>query len=141
MYCLDASVVANSFIEKEQFHESSKRLIDKIKREKLSVILPELVLPEVASAISRGLGDSKKALAFVDALRDVPNFTFIPIDDEISNLASKFAAKNKLRGCDSIYVAVAYLFNVRLITLDNQQKERAAGIVEVLAPKEEFEKR
>ncbi len=137
MYCLDASVLTNSFIEGEENYEFSKRLMEKIRKNAVLVFLPEIVLPEVASAISRGY-DYKTALEFVKELRQIPNFTFIPIDAELSNLAEKFAAENKLRGCDALYVAVAFSFNVKLITLDTQQKERAKDLIEVLTPKEEL---
>ena len=73
-------------------------------------------------------------------LREVPNFTFIPIDAELSNLACKFAAENKLRSCDAIYVAVSCMFNSRLITLDDKQRERASNVIEALTPMEELER-
>lgn len=140
MYCLDASVVTNSFIEKEEYHKFSKRLVDKIKEENISVVLPEIVFPEVASAISRGLDDYRIALRFTEQLRQIPNFVFIPIDAELSTLAAKFAATNKLRGSDAIYVAVAFIFNVKLITLDSEQKDRVNGLVRALTPAEELRK-
>ncbi|MDI6902508.1 MAG: PIN domain-containing protein [Methanocellales archaeon] len=94
------------------------------------------VLPD-ASAVSRGINDPK--ISFVTELREVPNFTFIPIDAELSNLACKFAAENKLRGCDAIYVAVSCMFKSKLITLDEEQKERASNVIEALTPMEELE--
>ena len=137
MYCLDASVITNSFIIREEFHEFSKKLMDKIREKDISVVLPEIVLPEVASAIGRGVNNEKIALAFVETMRKIPNFTFIPIDRELSLLSSRFAAENRLRGCDAVYVAVAYLFDAKLITLDRQQKERANGLIEAMTPMEE----
>ncbi|MBU7013069.1 MAG: PIN domain-containing protein [Theionarchaea archaeon] len=53
MYCIDASVLVNSFMEHEDHHEANKLLIEKIKKEGITVILPEIVLPEVSSAIAR----------------------------------------------------------------------------------------
>ncbi len=139
MYCIDASVMVNSFIEGEKFHEFSKRLMEKIRMDERMVVVPEIVLPEVASAVSRGTNNPKISLRFVTELREVPNFTFIPIDAELSNLACKFAAENKLRGCDAIYVAVSYMFNSKLITLDDKQRERASNVIETLTPMEELE--
>jgi predicted nucleic acid-binding protein len=43
-----------------------------------------------------------------------------------------------MKGSDSIYVAVCKLFNLKLITLDKEQKEKAAKIVEAKTPKEEL---
>jgi hypothetical protein len=39
------------------YHGASKQLIEKIKKEGITVILPEIILPEVSSAIARGTGD------------------------------------------------------------------------------------
>jgi len=126
-------------IEKEEHHEFSKKLMDKIEEKKSLVILPEIVLPEVASAIARGTEDENKALNFVDKLMELSNFVFIPVDRELSVFASEIAARYGLRGCDSIYVAVTQLFGSKLITLDKEQKERASKIVEVKTPEEELE--
>lgn len=138
MYCIDASVITNSEIENEEFHEYSKKLMQRIKREGIAVIVPEIVLPEIASALSRGTEDAEKALKFVKELRRLPNFVFIPIDSELADSASDLAAKYRLRGCDSIYAAVASLFGVKLITLDSEQRAKASKCIEALTPQEEL---
>ena len=138
MYCIDASVITNSFIEKEEHHKYSKKLLLRIKENNTLVILPEILIPEVASAISRGMGDGRAALKFTDTLRRIPNIIFIPVGSDISNLAAKLAAEKKLRGVDSVYVAVAAVFNIKLITLDEQQKDKSKSLVEVLTPMEEL---
>ncbi|MFQ6088646.1 MAG: type II toxin-antitoxin system VapC family toxin [Candidatus Methanofastidiosia archaeon] len=138
MYCLDASVLVNSFMKKEKHHKASKELRERMKKEGTSAILPEIVLPEVSSAIARGTDDPHLALEFVKNLRNIPNFIFIPIDSEISNLATKFAAERKLKGVDSVYVAISYIFNVKLITLDKEQKEKSKDLIDVLTPEEEL---
>jgi len=139
LYCLDASVITNSVIEKEEHHEFSKKLLDKIEEEKILVIVPEIILPEIASAIARGTDDEKKALDFVNKLVEFPNFIFIPVDRELALLSSDIAAKYRLRGSDSIYVSICKLFELKLITLDKEQKERAIKVIEVKTSKEELE--
>ena len=57
-------------------------------------------------------------------LKQIPNVVFVPIDRELADEASRIAAEYRLRGCDAIYAAVAYMFNAKLITLDKQQSER-----------------
>ena len=137
MYCLDASVVTNSFIEKEKYHEFSKKLMDKIKKESIQVVCPEILLPEVAHAMALGYG-SETAMDFVTNIRKVPNFMFIPIDAELSNLAARFASTHKIRGADSLYVAVSYTFNAKLIALDLRQKEASQSLIKVATPMEEI---
>lgn len=46
------------------------------------------------------------------------------------------AAECRLRGCDAIYAALARQEGMPLITWDEQQRERAAPVVETLTPTE-----
>ncbi|MBI3051839.1 type II toxin-antitoxin system VapC family toxin [Candidatus Woesearchaeota archaeon] len=138
MYCLDASVITNSVIEREEYHKDSKALLLKIRNENIPVVLPEIIVPEVASALSRGTGNAKLSLQFAAEIRKIPNFVFIPIDAEISNLAAKIAAENQMRGADSIYTAIALVFNVRLVTLDTEQLKKSKSSVNSATPFEEL---
>jgi predicted nucleic acid-binding protein len=138
MYCLDASVFINAEIEGEDLHEFSAKLMQIFRDRDIMIIVPEIVLPEISSAISRGTDDPEKALAFIKELKQIPNIVFVPIDRELADTASQFAANYKLRGCDAIYVAVAFLFRAKLISLDKQQLERAVTCIEVATPKEEL---
>lgn len=76
MYCIDASVLTNSEIEGEEFHEYSKEFMSKIKEEGITVIIPEIALPEIASAIARGSDDAEKALKFIKEMKQLPNVIF-----------------------------------------------------------------
>jgi len=137
MYCIDASVFINAEIEDEKFHEHSAKLMQNIRNQGITIIVPEIVLPEISSAISRGTNDPEKALKFIKELKQIPNIVLIPIDRELADKASQLAAEYRLRGCDAIYVAVALLFKAKLISLDRQQIERATECVETAMPQEE----
>ena len=86
MYCIDASVLTNSGTANEEFHEYSKGLLKVIKEREIMVVVPEIVLPEIASAISRGTGDPYRAIAVTSKLRQLPNFMFTPIEKEIRDV-------------------------------------------------------
>jgi len=139
MYCIDASVFINAEIEVEEFHEYSAKLMQNFRDKGITIIVPEIVLPEISSAISRGTGDPEKALVFVKELKQIPNIVFVPVDRELADHASQLAAEYRLRGCDAIYVAVAFLFRAKLISLDKQQIERAVAYIEAATPQEEIE--
>lgn len=136
MYCIDASVITNSFFSKESHHKESHELLKHIRDNQISVYFPEIVLPEISSAISRGTNDANLAIEFIEELLAIPSFNFIPIDREISFLAAELAARYKLRGADAIHVATAKYFNIPLITLDLHQKENAKLCVNTFTPKE-----
>ena len=48
MYCIDASVFINSEIEGEQFHEYSAKLMQEIRERGITIIVPEIALPEIS---------------------------------------------------------------------------------------------
>ncbi|RMF91329.1 MAG: PIN domain-containing protein [Methanobacteriota archaeon] len=139
MYCIDASVLTNSVIEEEDHHKFSRGLMERIREEEITVVVPEIAMAEIASAIARGTNDPQKALRFLKELRQLPNFLFIPIDRELSESSSKVAAKYMLRGCDAVYVGVASLFNSKLITLDVEQRKKTPPHINVASPQEELE--
>ena len=116
----------------------TRQAINRKNQEGITVILPEIVLPEVSSAIARGTGDSHLALEFVEDLKNISNFAFIPIDREISDLSAKFAAYYKIRGYDSVYVAVSYIFGLKLITLDTEQIEKSKTLIKSSVPDDEL---
>lgn len=95
-------------------------------------------MPEITSGLARGTDDIENALAFANELKLLPNFVFIPVDRELADLASLLAAEHRLRGCNAVYVAVASLFNTKLISLDKQQRERASNCIDALTPQEEL---
>jgi predicted nucleic acid-binding protein len=138
MYCIDASVLINSEIAGEKLHEHSEKLMEKIREKGITILVPEIVLPEISSAIARGSNNSEKALEFVKELKQIPNIVFVPIDRELADEAARFAAEYRLRGCDAIYVAVASMFSVKLISLDEQQLVRTKDCIDASTPQDEL---
>ncbi len=100
------------------------------------MFVPNLVLAEVAGAISRTRQNPSQAQAFVEALSRLPNVTVTPIDETIAVQASTLAARHALRGADSIYAAVAKQFYCTLVSLDNEHLTRLTDIFPVQTPEE-----
>jgi predicted nucleic acid-binding protein len=134
MYTVDASVWVNAFDQREPGHESSRQLLDLLSTQAIPVIVPNLVLVEVAGAISRTRNNPGQALAFATALSNLPNVTIMPLHDVLAQQALALAAQHGLRGADSVYAAVAVQSGCTLITLDNEHLTRLAGIVTTRTP-------
>jgi predicted nucleic acid-binding protein len=60
----------------------------------------------------------------------------IPLDDALIDMAAEIAADYALRGTDATYMAVARRHNCTLVSLDREQRERAAAIVITRTPAE-----
>ena len=56
------------------------------------------------------------------------------VTEALAVRAAEIAAGQKIRGCDSIYVALAEQLEMELVTFDGQQLERAAAVVVTRTP-------
>ncbi|GAB4537693.1 MAG: type II toxin-antitoxin system VapC family toxin [Anaerolineae bacterium] len=135
-YTVDASVFLNAFNPYEAGHETSYRLLTCLQERATPIIVPTLLLPEVAAAVSRGREDEELARQFAVALSRLPHLVWVSLDATLAQQAVGVAARYRLRGSDAVYAAVALRFGSTLITLDNEQRERLAGALPVRHPAE-----
>jgi len=133
---IDASVFVSVFSPMESAHAVSKDFMTRVRGEAVPIIVPTLLLPEVASAFARGQGKSDLAAAFALELGHFPNLMLINLDESLARLAAEVSAYHRLRGSDAVYAAVALRYGSILITLDKEQGERVAEVLEVRSPGE-----
>jgi len=135
-YTLDASVFLNGFNPCEPGHEESRRLLTQMQEQAIPIIVPTLLLPEVAAAVGRGREDADLARRFAATLRRLPHLVLVPLDEILAEQAVGVAAQHRLRGSDAVYAAVALRFGSTLVTLDREQRERVADVLPTRLPAE-----
>jgi len=135
-FTVDASVFLNGFNPYEPGHEESRRLLVQMQERAVPIIVPTLLLPEVAAAVSRGREDAELARQFAATLRRLPHLVLVPLDETLAAQAADVAAQHRLRGSDAVYAAVALRFGSTLVTLDREQRERVAGVIPARLPTE-----
>ena len=135
-YTVDASVFLNAFNPREADHEASHRLLARLQERATPIIVPTLLLPEVAAAISRGRNDNDLAREFAATLSRLPHLVLVPLDTTLAQQAADVAARYRLRGSDAVYAAVALRFGSTLVTLDREQRERVAEALPTRYPAE-----
>lgn len=133
-YTIDASVLTNALNSREQGSQESQKFLARIEQENCEIICPTLLIPEVAAALSRALGDHKKGMAFALAVRSLPNLTLVALDEPLAVAAAELAARHRLRGADAVYAAVAEQYHATLVTNDRQQLERLSDVLPVARP-------
>jgi len=136
LYTVDASVFLNAFNPYEMGHEESHRLLARLQDLAAPIIVPTLLLPEVAAAVSRGQEDKELAREFAVTLGRLPHLLLIPLDTALAEQAADLAAQYLMRGSDAVYAAVALRFGSTLITLDREQRERVADALTACYPGE-----
>jgi predicted nucleic acid-binding protein len=135
-FTVDASVFLNAFNPSEAGHAESRRMLSRLQAQAIPVIVPTLVLPEVAATISRVRGDAALARDFASALSRLPNLVLVTLDSTLAQQAADAAAQHRLRGSDAVYAAVAMRFGCVLVTLDREQRERLDKILTSRYPAE-----
>jgi len=140
VYTVDASVFLNAFNSYEAGHEESHLLLARLQEQAFPIVVPTLLLPEVAAAIGRGRQDADLARKFAVTLTRLPHLVLIPLDTTLARQAADVAAQYRLRGSDAVYAAVALRFGSTLITLDREQRERVADVLITCYPGEALTK-
>jgi predicted nucleic acid-binding protein len=138
-YTVDASVFVNAFNPHETGHADSLQILAAIQERGDPVIVPALLVPEIASAVARATGDSDGAMQYANATSALPHLTLVSLTVAVARQAAGLAATYRLRGADSVYVAVARRYGTTLVTRDTEQRMRAAAVVACQTPEEALE--
>ena len=131
---IDASVFVSAFTPSEQAHQASKAFMREARESGVPIIVPTLLIPEIAAAIGRGQGKSDLGYSFAIEVSQFPNVTLVNLDESLAESAAEIAATNRLRGSDAVYAAVSKRFGAELVTLDREQLERVKEVVKVRKP-------
>lgn len=135
-YTVDASVFVNAFNPHEAGHAASLQILFTIQERGDPVIVPTLLVPEVASAVARATDDSDGAIEYANATAALPHLTLVSLTTAVARQAADLAAIHHLRGADSVYVAVARRYGTTLVSRDDEQRMRGAAIVVCQTPEE-----
>lgn len=136
MYTLDANIFARDADPTDPLHTVCRDLLGELDQQQRPIIVPNLLLAEVAATISRMRRDPMRGRLAIQAIAAFEHVQLIPLDDTLAQEAAELAADRALRGADAVYVAVARRHNCTLVSLDREQRERAAPAVRALTPDE-----
>ena len=134
MYTVDTSVWVNGSDTLEAGHAISRACLQLLAQQGHPLVLPTLVLAEIAGAISRTRSDATLADTFASQVAALPNVTLMPLDEALAHQAQALAAQHRLRGADAVYAALALASYTTLISLDHEHLTRLVGIVPVMTP-------
>lgn len=131
---IDASVWVAAFLSRDVHHGEVTAFLRKLIEDGLSVTIPVLALCEIAGAIGRQTTEpelAEKALGFLLAQSWI---RFAPLNESLAAQAASLAARQRLRGADAVYVALAAQENGIIITLDREMLERTPDHLHACTP-------
>jgi predicted nucleic acid-binding protein len=131
---IDASVFVAAVRMEEEHYAVSRRFLHYVRAQAVNVFCPNLVLPECAAAIARPTGDSALAEELVALIESFLGLRLVTPELPLARRAAQIAIAHRLRGADSIYVAVAEVSNSLLITWDAEMLERGPAVVPTITP-------
>jgi predicted nucleic acid-binding protein len=138
---VDASVFVNAFNPHENGHADSLAILAAIQEAGDPLIVPTLVLPEIASAVARATDDTAGALQYASATAALAHLTLVSLTPVNARHAAQLAATHRLRGADAVYVAVARRYGTTLVSRDEEQRRRASAVVTCQTPEEALRSR
>ncbi|MBI3973225.1 MAG: PIN domain-containing protein [Chloroflexi bacterium] len=99
-----------------------------------TAVAPTLLLVEIAGAIARRTGDTRRTAHIVRLLRQLPGVRWVGLTGVVRDHAADLAAALRLRGADAVYVALADRLKIPLVTWDGEQLTRSAPRITALTP-------
>ena len=130
MPVIDAGVLVARLHSADKFHETSVAIFEKLIENGKILRIPSLAFIEVAAAVRRQTKSTPLANAALHALKNL-RMEVWDLDDVLTRSAERIAATTGMRGADAVYVAVAMESGDSLVTLDAEQRKRAAEFVDL----------
>lgn len=128
---VDASVWVARLVSQDVFYEPVQEWMSTRLEENNRFLAPSLLLAEIGGAISR-CTTSSLGLKAIEQVENLPGLQLVEMENSLLREAAVLAAELGLRGADSTYVAVAARLDLPLMTLDIDQRGKAAKRVEVM---------
>ena len=131
---VDASVWVSSLIPADVFHAVSRGWLRQQVAEREQLVVPALMLAEVAGAISRRTHRPADGRSAIDVLLRLGALRIVAIDGRLGKAAATLAAMAGLRGADAIYAALAQHLSLPLVTWDDELQQRTNTMIAVQRP-------
>lgn len=136
MFTIDANIFVRNIDNRDPEHPLCHALLEAVHTQRIPLICPIILLPEVAGAVRRTWQDAMRGRLAAQIIGELPHISLIDIDAILAQEAADLAADYALRGMDALYVAVARRYACALVTLDDEPRRRAGSVVTVLTPVE-----
>ena len=133
-YTVDASVFVASLIATDIHYAPSLAFPTGLRSGPDLIYCPSLCPIEVASAVVRQTGDALLARSSARIVERFPRMSLVDLSLRRAKQACRLAAAHRLRGADTVYVAVAAEYGTTVITWDHEMLTRASAVVPARTP-------
>lgn len=93
-----------------------------------------MLVIETASSMARATNQFALSIGAANQLYTIPFIRIVPMDQNLVDDTVPIASQYKLRGAGAIFVALAKIEGVPLVSFDQEQLTRPAGIISTIRP-------
>jgi len=130
---IDASVWVSAFVASDVHHAQADQLLETCLALRAKVIVPEIVLLEVAAGVARFLRHDGTGQVAAKKVERFPGIKMLRCKAFL-NKSITVATRHFLRAADALYVTVARVSKTTLVTLDDEMLQRASAAATVSTP-------
>ncbi len=134
MNVVDTSVLVSSLVRGDEFHLRSFAWLGARVVEHEQLTIPSLALPELAGVLARRGWGHAAAVASVRHVMENQRLRVIGVDTALAESAADVASACRLKGTDAVFVALARLLDVPLVTWDREMRDRGGAVADVRDP-------
>jgi predicted nucleic acid-binding protein len=131
---IDASVWVSAFVAGDVHHAESDLVLETCLASRARVIVPEIVLLEVAAGVARVLQHDGQGQIAAKKVEQFPGLKLLPLQRAMLHKSIMLATRHFLRAADALYLSTARETKATLVTLDDEMLQRGGGAATVLTP-------
>lgn len=131
---MDTSVWISALMPTDPNHAAAMQWLNRHVKAGGSLLAPTLLVIETASGLARATGQPVLAQRAASRLYSLPFMRIVSIDQSLVNETVSIAATYKLRGADAVFVALAKIEGLPLVSFDQEQLTRPTDIVTTIRP-------
>lgn len=126
---VDASVWVSRLMPQDSRHVASSEWMSRYERAGGLLTAPTFLLIETAAAITRQTGRTAAGKYSIKHILYVSRTRLVALDAALVQSSAEMATNLHLRAGDAVYVTLAHLISIPLVSWDKEQIRRAAGSV------------
>lgn len=139
MIVIDASVWLSAIVETDIHHRETLPWRDRTLRSKTTIAVPAHFPAEVAGVLSRTGARQDFIASTLEFIALETTFTIYPVSVGFGLSCAELASSAAVRGSDALYLTLARLLDVPMLTWDRQQRVRGALFCRTMTPVEAME--
>ncbi len=131
---IDTSVWVSWFLNTDSNHATAVAWLNKHLQYGGSLLSPIMLVIETASGVARVTNQVALGSYAASQLYTIPFLQLFPMNQDLVNETVAIAAQYKLRGADAVFVALAKIKSVPLVSFDREQLTRSTSVITTVRP-------